>query len=202
YMYTDLAMNYERAGLIEGKKGSVTQFPILTMPGDDITHPIPDLTGYITEGQIVVSRELHRKGIYPPINVLPSLSRLMNAGIGEGHTREDHKAVSDQLYAGYAEGRDLRGLVAIVGREALSDRDRQFLDFADWFEEEFVQQGREEDRTIFDTLEVGWKLLSKLPLGQLTRIDRKTIEKFHPEFRDGGAKKEEAAPAEGAEEGG
>ena len=202
YMYTDLAMNYERAGIIEGKKGSVTQFPILTMPGDDITHPIPDLTGYITEGQIVVSRELHRKGIYPPINVLPSLSRLMNAGIGEGHTREDHKAVSDQLYAGYAEGRDLRGLVAIVGREALSDRDRQFLDFAEWFEEQFVQQGREEDRTIFDTLEVGWKLLSKLPLGQLTRIDRKTIEKFHPEFRDGGAKKVEAAPAEGAEEGG
>jgi len=202
YMYTDLAMNYERAGLIEGKKGSVTQFPILTMPGDDITHPIPDLTGYITEGQIVVSRELHRKGIYPPINVLPSLSRLMNAGVGEGHTREDHKAVSDQLYAGYAEGRDLRGLVAIVGREALSDRDRQFLDFADWFEEQFVQQGREEDRTIFDTLEVGWDLLSKLPLGQLTRIDRKTIEKFHPEFRDGGKKEEETAPEEGKEEGG
>jgi len=194
YMYTDLAMNYERAGLIEGKKGSVTQFPILTMPGDDITHPIPDLTGYITEGQIVVSRELHRKGIYPPINVLPSLSRLMNAGIGEGHTREDHKSVSDQLYAGYAEGRDLRGLVAIVGREALSDRDRQFLDFADWFEEQFVKQGREEDRSIFDTLEIGWGLLSKLPLGQLTRIDRKTIEKYHPEFREGG--KDEATPAE------
>jgi len=192
YMYTDLAMNYERAGLIEGKKGSVTQFPILTMPGDDITHPIPDL--YITEGQIVVSRELHRKGIYPPINVLPSLSRLMNAGIGEGHTREDHKSVSDQLYAGYAEGRDLRGLVAIVGREALSDRDRQFLDFADWFEEQFVQQGREEDRSIFDTLEIGWGLLSKLQLGQLTRIDRKTIEKYHPEFREGG--KDEPSPAE------
>jgi V/A-type H+-transporting ATPase subunit B len=188
-------MNYERAGLIEGKKGSVTQFPILTMPGDDITHPIPDLTGYITEGQIVVSRELHRKGIYPPINVLPSLSRLMNAGIGEGHTREDHKAVSDQLYAGYAEGRDLRGLVAIVGREALSDRDRQFLDFADVFEEKFVQQGREEDRGIEGTLEIGWDLLSSLAVGQLTRIDRKTIEKYHPEFRDG--KKEEAPAPEG-----
>jgi V/A-type H+-transporting ATPase subunit B len=186
YMYTDLAMNYERAGLIEGKKGSVTQFPILTMPGDDITHPIPDLTGYITEGQIVVSRELHRKGIYPPINVLPSLSRLMNAGIGQGHTREDHKAVSDQLYAGYAEGRDLRGLVAIVGREALSDRDRQFLDFADIFEDRFVQQGREEDRGIEKTLEVGWELLSTLPEGQLTRIDRKTIEKYHPSYREGG----------------
>jgi V/A-type H+-transporting ATPase subunit B len=198
YMYTDLAMNYERAGIIEGKKGSVTQFPILTMPGDDITHPIPDLTGYITEGQIVISRELHRKGIYPPINVLPSLSRLMNAGIGPGHTREDHKAVSDQLYAGYAEGRDLRGLVAIVGREALSDRDRHFLDFADLFEEKFVQQGREEDRGIEDALEIGWQLLASLPEGQLTRIDRKTIEKYHPAYRDG---KPEERPA-GEDEGG
>ncbi len=198
YMYTDLAMNYERAGIIEGKKGSVTQFPILTMPGDDITHPIPDLTGYITEGQIVISRELHRKGIYPPINVLPSLSRLMNAGIGPGHTREDHKAVSDQLYAGYAEGRDLRGLVAIVGREALSDRDRQFLDFADVFEEKFVQQGREEDRGIEDALEIGWQLLAQLHEGQLTRIDRKTIEKYHPAYRDG---KPEEKPA-GEDEGG
>ena len=121
YMYTDLASIYERAGIIKGLKGSVTQIPILTMPGDDITHPIPDLTGYITEGQIVISRELHRKGIYPPINVLPSLSRLMNLGIGKGHTREDHKKVSDQMYAGYAEGNDLRGLVAIVGKDALSD---------------------------------------------------------------------------------
>ncbi len=199
YMYTDLAMNYERAGLIEGKKGSVTQFPILTMPGDDITHPIPDLTGYITEGQIVISRELHRKGIYPPINVLPSLSRLMNAGIGPGHTREDHKAVSDQLYAGYAEGRDLRGLVAIVGREALSDRDRQFLDFADVFEEKFVQQGREEDRGIEDALEIGWQLLSSLPEGQLTRIDRKTIEKYHPAYRDGKAEERPAGEGEGGD---
>ncbi|SVB59588.1 uncharacterized protein METZ01_LOCUS212442, partial [marine metagenome] len=129
YMYTDLAQNYERAGLIKGKAGSVTQVPILTMPGDDITHPIPDLTGYITEGQIVVSRELHRKGIYPPIFVLPSLSRLMNAGIGEGQTREDHKQLSDQLYAAYAEGVDLRGLVAIVGKEALSERDQRLLEF-------------------------------------------------------------------------
>ena len=199
YMYTDLAMNYERAGLIEGKKGSVTQFPILTMPGDDITHPIPDLTGYITEGQIVISRELHRKGIYPPINVLPSLSRLMNAGIGPGHTREDHKAVSDQLYAGYAEGRDLRGLVAIVGREALSDRDRQFLDFADVFEEKFVQQGRDEDRGIEDALEIGWQLLASLSEGQLTRIDRKTIEKYHPAYRDGKAKEKPASGDEGGD---
>jgi V/A-type H+-transporting ATPase subunit B len=199
YMYTDLAMNYERAGLIEGKKGSVTQFPILTMPGDDITHPIPDLTGYITEGQIVISRELHRKGIYPPINVLPSLSRLMNAGIGPGHTREDHKAVSDQLYAGYAEGRDLRGLVAIVGREALSDRDRQFLDFADVFEEKFVKQGRDEDRGIEDALEIGWQLLASLSEGQLTRIDRKTIEKYHPAYRDGKAKEKPASGDEGGD---
>ncbi|HIH02139.1 TPA: V-type ATP synthase subunit B, partial [Thermoplasmata archaeon] len=151
-----------------------------------------DLTGYITEGQIVLSRDLQRRGVDPPIDVLPSLSRLRDAGIGLGHTREDHKAVSDQLYAAYAEGRDLRGLVAIVGREALSDRDRQFLDFADVFEEKFVQQGREEDRTIKDTLEIGWRLLSALPEGQLTRIDRKTIEKYHPSYR-----KEEGKAPEG-----
>ena len=183
YMYTDLAMLYERAGLIKGKKGSVTQFPILTMPGDDITHPIPDLSGYITEGQIVISRELHRKGIYPPIIVLPSLSRLMNAGIGEGQTREDHKQLSDQLYAGYAEGNDLRGLVAIVGKEALSERDQKLLEFADDFENRFVTQGWEENRKIEDTLEIGWDMLSKLPESALTRIDRKTLEKYHPAYR-------------------
>ncbi|OIR19066.1 MAG: V-type ATP synthase subunit B [Marine Group III euryarchaeote CG-Bathy1] len=183
YMYTDLAMLYERAGLIKGKKGSVTQFPILTMPGDDITHPIPDLSGYITEGQIVISRELHRKGIYPPIIVLPSLSRLMNAGIGEGQTREDHKQLSDQLYAGYAEGNDLRGLVAIVGKEALSERDQKMLEFADDFESRFVTQGWEENRKIEDTLEIGWDMLSKLPESALTRIDRKTLEKYHPAYR-------------------
>ena len=142
YMYTDLATLYERAGIVKGAKGSVTQIPILSMPGDDITHPIPDLSGYITEGQIVISRELHRKGIYPPINVLPSLSRLMNSGIGGEKTRDDHKAVSDQMYAGYAEGRDLRGLVAIVGKEALSERDSKFLEFADLFENEFVTPGQ------------------------------------------------------------
>ena len=183
YMYTDLAGIYERAGIIKGVKGSVTQIPILTMPGDDITHPIPDLTGYITEGQIVVNRELHRKGIYPPINVLPSLSRLMNLGIGEGHTREDHKKVSDQLYAAYAEGNDLRGLVAIVGKDALSERDQMFLEFADLFEDQFVRQGLYEDRSIEETLDLGWKLLATLPEEQLVRIDREMIQKYHPKYR-------------------
>ena len=185
YMYTDLASIYERAGVIKGQKGSVTQFSILTMPGDDITHPIPDLSGYITEGQIVVSRELHRKGIYPPINVLPSLSRLMNSGIGDGKTRDDHKAVSDQLYATYAEGRDLRGLVAIVGKEALSERDQHILEFADVFEDKFVRQGRDEDRDIEDdTLRIAWEILSQMPESQLTRIDNKYIQKYHPEHKD------------------
>jgi len=188
YMYTDLASIYERAGIIKGLKGSVTQIPILTMPGDDITHPIPDLTGYITEGQIVISRELHRKGIYPPINVLPSLSRLMNLGIGKGHTREDHKKVSDQMYAGYAEGNDLRGLVAIVGKDALSERDRMLLEFADLFEQRFVKQGYDEDRTIVDTLDLGWDLLSTLPVEQLTRIDRDLINRYHPKFKAGAVK--------------
>ena len=183
YMYTDFSTIYERAGVIKGRKGSVTQFPILSMPGDDITHPIPDLSGYITEGQIVVSRDLHRKGIYPPINVLPSLSRLMNSGIGEGKTREDHKAVSDQIYAAYAEGNDLRGLVAIVGKEALSERDRKFLEFADMFEDQFVRQGRNEDRDIDTTLEIGWNLLAELSEAQLTRIDREMIAKYHPAHR-------------------
>jgi V/A-type H+-transporting ATPase subunit B len=184
YMYTDLAMLYERAGVIKGRKGSVTQFPILTMPGDDITHPIPDLTGYITEGQIVISRELHRKGIFPPINVLPSLSRLMNLGIGKGKTRDDHKAVSDQVYAVYAEGRDLRGLVAIVGKDALSERDRAFLDFADVFEDRVVRQGRDEDRDIESTLNLFWEILGSLPVEALTRLDRKLVEKYHPKFKD------------------
>jgi len=180
YMYTDLASIYERAGKIKGRKGSITQVPILTMPGDDITHPIPDLTGYITEGQIVISRDLHRKGIYPPINVLPSLSRLMNAGIGKAMTREDHKAVSDQVYAAYAEGRDLRGLAAIVGKEALSERDKKFLGFADVFEDKFVRQGRDDDRDIQTTLGLAWELLGSLPEGVLTRVDRKLVDKYHP----------------------
>ena len=184
YMYTDLASIYERAGIIKGLKGSVTQIPILTMPGDDITHPIPDLTGYITEGQIVISPELHRKGIYPPINVLPSLSRLMNLGIGKGLTREDHKKVSDMLYSGYAEGVDLRGLVAIVGKDALSERDQKFLEFADEFENKFVRQGADEDRTIAQTLDIGWNMFVQLPESELEkRIDRDLIKTYHPNYR-------------------
>ena len=179
YMYTDLAMIYERAGVIKGRKGSVTQIPILTMVGDDITHPIPDLTGYITEGQIVVERELHRKGIYPPNDVLPSLSRLMNLGIGPDKTREDHKQVSDQLYAAYAEGRDLRGLVAIVGEEALSDRDKKFLKFADEYEKRFIAQRRDEDRSIIETLDLGWELLGILSENELTRIDPEMRKKYY-----------------------
>ena len=179
YMYTDLATIYERAGVIKGKKGSITQIPILTMVGDDITHPIPDLTGYITEGQIVLSRELHRKGVYPCIDVLPSLSRLMNLGIGPEKTRDDHKQVSDQIYAAYAEGRDLRGLVAIVGEESLSERDRRLLKFAAEFEDKFVRQKRDEDRSIQDTLDLGWQLLGALPENELTRLSPELKEKYH-----------------------
>jgi V/A-type H+-transporting ATPase subunit B len=189
YMYTDLATIYERAGRIQGRKGTITQMPILTMPGDDITHPIPDLTGYITEGQVVLSRELHAKGIYPPIDVLPSLSRLMKEGIGEGLTRDDHVQWNDQMYAAYAEGVDLRGLVAIVGEEALSERDRRFLRFADEFERRFVQQGRYEDRSIEETLDLGWELLAMLRESDLTKIESKYIEKYHPAHK----KKAEAA---------
>jgi len=179
YMYTDLASLYERAGRIKGMDGSVTQIPILTMPSDDITHPIPDLTGYITEGQILVDRDLNSQGIQPPVNVLPSLSRLMDDGIGEELTRGDHGDVSDQLYAAYAEGEDLRDLVNIVGREALSERDNRFLDFADRFEEEFVQQGYNTNRDIEETLSVGWQLLSMLPREELNRIDEEFIEQYY-----------------------
>ncbi|MEF8776702.1 MAG: V-type ATP synthase subunit B, partial [Haloarculaceae archaeon] len=181
YMYTDLASLYERAGRIKGEEGSVTQIPILTMPSDDITHPIPDLTGYITEGQILVDRDLNSQGIQPPINVLPSLSRLMDDGIGEGLTRGDHGGVSDQLYAAYAEGEDLRDLVNIVGREALSERDNLFLDFADRFENEFVQQGYDTDRDIVETLSIGWELLSDLPKDELHRVDEEFIEEYYLE---------------------
>ncbi|SDE89791.1 ATP synthase subunit B [Halorientalis regularis] len=181
YMYTDLAQLYERAGRIEGKEGSVTQIPILTMPGDDDTHPIPDLTGYITEGQIYVDRDLNSQGIEPPIYVLPSLSRLMDDGIGEGLTRKDHADVSDQMYAAYAEGEDLRDLVNIVGREALSERDNKYLDFADDFETEFVQQGFRTNRSIDETLDLGWELLSQLPKEELNRIDEELIEEKYVE---------------------
>jgi V/A-type H+-transporting ATPase subunit B len=178
YMYSDLASLYERSGRIRGKPGSVTQLVILTMPDDDITHPIPDLTGYITEGQIVLRRELHRKGIYPPIDVLPSLSRLMNAGIGEGKTRPDHRFIADQLYALYAEGRDLRRLVAIVGEAALSTEDRRVLEFANRFENSFVGQEMV-DRDIEETLEIAWDLLAPIPAELLKRIPRPFIEKYH-----------------------
>jgi V/A-type H+-transporting ATPase subunit B len=181
YMYTDLASLYERAGRIKGQEGSVTQIPILTMPSDDITHPIPDLTGYITEGQILVDRDLNSKGVEPPINVLPSLSRLMDDGIGEELTRGDHGGVSDQIYAAYAEGEDLRDLVNIVGREALSERDNKFLDFADSFEVEFVQQGYDTNRDIEETLEIGWELLSTLPKEELNRVDEEYIEAYYLE---------------------
>lgn len=179
YMYTDLATIYERAGMIKERKGSVTQIPILTMVGDDITHPIPDLTGYITEGQIVLSRELHRKNIYPPINILPSLSRLMNAGIGPTKTRDDHKQVSDQAYANYAEGVDLRGLVAIVGEEALNERDKLLLNFARIFEEKIVTQSKGEDRSIFQSLDFCWNLLRDIPERMLTRISPELKKKYY-----------------------
>jgi V/A-type H+-transporting ATPase subunit B len=184
YMYTDLATIYERAGRIKGKKGSITQIPMLTMPDDDITHPIPDLTGYITEGQIVLNRGLHKKDIYPPVAVLPCLSRLMDRGIGKDRTREDHAGVSNQLYAAYAEGCDLRDLVAIVGEDALSERDRKFLKFADEFERNFVTQDRHENRTIIDTLTIGWELLSQLPKSELKKIDEKYIEKYFPKSKN------------------
>jgi|TARA_B100001964_G_scaffold244252_2_gene324984 V/A-type H+-transporting ATPase subunit B len=183
YMYTDLATIYERAGRAVGSKGSITQMPILTMPDDDITHPIPDLTGYITEGQFVLSRELHRKGIYPPVDVLPSLSRLMKGGIGAGKTREDHANVSDQMYSAYAEGRDLRDLVAVVGEEALTDKDKKFLEFADRFEKEFVAQSLDENRTIENTQDVGWDLLSILPERELKRVKEDYIKKYHPKYK-------------------
>ncbi len=178
YMYTDLSTIYERAGKIRGRNGSITQLPILSMPSDDMTHPIPDLTGYITEGQIVLSRDLHRRGIYPPVNVLPSLSRLMNQGIGKGRTREDHRGVADQLYSSYGRGVDLRSLAAIVGQEALGKDDRLYLDFANRFEEKFVTQGYNADRTIERTLEIGWELLSMFPERELKRVKKEFIERY------------------------
>jgi V/A-type H+-transporting ATPase subunit B len=184
YMYTDLSMIYERAGRIQQKKGSITQIPMLTMPDDDITHPIPDLTGYITEGQIVLDRGLHKKNIYPPIAVLPCLSRLMDRGIGKDRTREDHADVANQLYAAYAEGRDLRDLVAIVGEDALSERDQQFLKFADQFEQRFVAQSSHENRSIEQTLSIAWELLSALPDSELKKIDEKYIKKYHLKIKE------------------
>jgi V/A-type H+-transporting ATPase subunit B len=183
YMYTDLASIFERTGRIKGRKGSITQIPILTMPDDDITHPVPDLTGYITEGQIVLSRDIHRKGIYPPVDVLPCLSRLMQGGIGIGRTREDHAAVSSQLYSAYAQSIKLKSLVAVIGDEELSDTDQKYLEFYDKFEQEFVQQRLDEDRSFEETLDLAWKLLALLPMSELKRMDEATINKYHPAMR-------------------
>ena len=181
YLYTDLATLYERAGRRIGKSGSITMIPILTMPEDDKTHPIPDLTGYITEGQIILSRDLYRKGIIPPVDVLPSLSRLKDKGIGEGKTREDHSGTMNQLFAAYARGKDAKELMTILGEAALSDDDKQFAKFADAFEQRYVNQGNNTNRTIEETLNLGWELLSLLPRTELKRIKPELIEKYMPE---------------------
>jgi V/A-type H+-transporting ATPase subunit B len=186
YLYSDLATIYERAGRIKGKKGSITLMPILTMPGGDITHPVPDLTGYITEGQLILERALLLRGIYPPMNVLPSLSRLMKDGIGEERTRRDHADVSNQLYMAYAEGTRARGLVRIVGVVGLSERERTYLEFADSFEREFVNQGYYENRPIERTLNIAWDLLSMLPEEDLIRVREEYIKEFHPRYRGRG----------------
>ncbi|EAN31793.1 V-type ATPase B subunit [Theileria parva strain Muguga] len=180
YMYTDLASLYERAGRINGSTGSITQFPILTMPNDDITHPIPDLTGYITEGQIFVDRTLFNKGIYPPINVLPSLSRLMKSGIGSDLTREDHPSVSDQLYSDYAIGQDTRAMKAVIGEEALSSDDLLYLEFTDNFENKFLRQGQYERRTIEESLDICWELLRTFPEDMLKKIKTDLVKKYYP----------------------
>jgi len=179
YLYTDLATVYERAGRMKGKKGSITQFPILTMPEDDKTHPIPDLTGYITEGQIILSRPLHQEGIYPPVAVLPSLSRLKDKGIGPGKTREDHADVMNQLYAGYARGKSAQELAHVLGQSALTPADRRYMHFAEAFEEQFIQQGEDENRTVSQTLDIGWNLLSMLPKAELKRVHDEHIEKYY-----------------------
>ncbi|MCR5742510.1 MAG: V-type ATP synthase subunit B [Lachnospiraceae bacterium] len=180
YLYSDLASLYERAGIVAGNEGSVTQIPILTMPNDDITHPIPDLTGYITEGQIVLERSLHGAGVYPPISVLPSLSRLMKDGIGEGYTREDHQDVANQLFSSYAKVGDVRALASVIGEDELSPTDKLYLSFGKAFEAEFVAQGEEDNRSITDTLNIGWRLLGMLPKGELDRVNTKILDKYYP----------------------
>ena len=178
YLYTDLASIYERAGRIKGAKGSITQIPVLSMPDDDKTHPIPDLTGYITEGQIILSRDLQRRGIYPPIDVLPSLSRLKEKGIGEGKTREDHSGLSNQLFSAYARGKEARELMVILGEAALSDEDKLFVKFSDAFEERFIRQGEHEERSIEETLALGWDLLKILPRSELKRVKDEQVKKY------------------------
>lgn len=179
YLYSDLASLYERAGMVHGKTGSITQIPILTMPNDDITHPIPDLTGYITEGQIVLDRNLEQQGIYPSVSVLSSLSRLMKDGIGEGYTRKDHAAVSNQLFACYSKVQQARSLASVIGEEELSDIDKKYLDFGRHFEQEFLTQGYNESRTIDQTLDLGWKLLRLLPENELDRIDKELLDEYY-----------------------
>jgi len=179
YLYSDLAELYERAGRIHERHGSITMMPVLSMPSDDITHPIPDLTGYITEGQIVLSRELQSQGIYPPVNVPPSLSRLMKDGIGADFTREDHPRVAAQLYAAYSRSLEARNLASIIGAEELSERDRRYLEFAEGFEKRFVGQGEDEDRSIIETLEIAWELLSGLPPEALNRVTEEDLQKYH-----------------------
>ena len=179
YLYSDLASLYERAGIVKGKGGSVTQIPILTMPNDDITHPIPDLTGYITEGQIVLDRDLDTRGIYPPVSVLPSLSRLMKDGIGAGYTRDDHSMLSNQLFASYAKVQDAKALASVIGEDELSAADKQLMEFGRVFEQRFINQGYTENRTIEETLDLGWELLSMLPREQLDRVDEEMLDQHY-----------------------
>lgn len=179
YLYSDLASLYERAGMIKGKEGSVTQIPILTMPNDDITHPVPDLTGYITEGQIVLDRSLDSMGIYPPVSVLPSLSRLMKDGIGEGCTREDHSALANQLFSAYAKVQDAVSLASVIGEDELSDIDKKYLEFGNAFENRFIKQGANENRSIEETLDLGWEILKILPESELDRVSEALIEKYY-----------------------
>ena len=179
YLYSELATIYERAGIVEGVNGSVTQIPILTMPNDDITHPIPDLTGYITEGQIVLDRDLNGQSIYPPIAVLPSLSRLMKDGIGEGFTRADHQDVANQLFSSYSKVGDARALASVIGEDELSDTDKKYLVFGRAFEQMFIGQSVNDNRTIFDTLDIGWNLLGLMPRGELDRIDTKVLDQYY-----------------------
>jgi V/A-type H+/Na+-transporting ATPase subunit B len=179
YLYSDLASLYERAGMIRGKPGSVTQLPILTMPNDDVTHPVPDLTGYITEGQIVLDRSLDASGVYPPVSVLPSLSRLMKDGIGKGFTREDHSVLANQLFAAYAKVMDARSLASVIGEEELSPEDKQYIEFGKQFEEKFVEQSPTENRTIEQSLDLGWELLTLLPKQALDRVSPEFLEKYY-----------------------
>jgi len=183
YLYSDLASIYERAGMLRDREGSITQIPILTMPNDDITHPVPDLTGYITEGQIVLDRNLSQKGIYPPIAVLPSLSRLMKDGTGKGYTRADHPELANQLFAAYAKVQEVRALASVIGEDELSDIDKKYMEFGRAFENEFISQDFEDDRDIIETLDLGWILLGLLPREELDRVSDETLDKYYTQSR-------------------